>query len=121
MQSKSFDANFTFRDNELIKTLNIKKISQKSDIPSKTVKLNAGLFGNFICKNFKYCLKKGEFPCVLKHADVISVHEREMKSDKVNCRLVRILPNLSEIYEKLMYQQLYEHFNSIFLPKQCGF
>ena len=65
-------------------------------------------------------VKKGEFPYVLKHADVISVHQREMKSDKVNCRLIRILPNLSKIYEKLMYQQLYEHLNSIFLPKQCG-
>ena len=66
-------------------------------------------------------VKKGEFPYVLKHADVISVHQREMKSDKVNCRLVRILPNSSKIYEKLMYQQLYEHFNLILSPKKCGF
>ena len=32
-----------------------------------------------------------------------------------------ILPNLSKIYEELMYQQLYEHFNSIIAPKQCEF
>ena len=25
------------------------------------------------------------------------------------------------MYEKLVYQQLYEHFNSILSPKQCGF
>ena len=123
IKSKSFDANFTFRDTssseviKLIKTLNVKKASQKSDIPTKIVKLNADFFGNFICKNFNYCLKKGEFPCVLKHADVIPVHKKEIKSDKVNYRPVSILPNLSKIYEKLMY----EHFNSILLPKQCLF
>ena len=119
IKSKSFDTNFTFRDTssseviKLIKTLNVKKASQKSDIPTKIVKLNADFFGNFICKNFNYCLKKGEFPCVLKHADVIPVHKKEIKSDKVNYRPVSILPNLSKIYEKLMYQQLYEHFNLI--------
>ena len=125
-KSKSFDTNFTFRDTssseviKLIKTLNVKKASQKSDIPTKIVKLNADIFGNFLCKNFNYCLKKGEFPCVLKHADVILVHKKEIKSDKVNYRPVSILPNLSKMYEKLMYQQLYEHLNSILSPKQCG-
>ena len=84
-KSKSFDANFTFRDtssSELIKTLNVEKASQKSDIATKIVKLNADFFGNFICKNFSYCLKKGEFPCVLKHADAIPVHKKEIRNDK---------------------------------------
>ena len=89
IKSKSFDANFTFRDtssNEfinLIKTLNVKKVAQKSDIPTKIVELNADFFGNFICKNFNYCLRKGELPCVLKHADVIPVLKKEIKSNKV--------------------------------------
>ena len=32
--------------------MNVKKAFQKSDIPSKIVKLNADFFGNFICENF---------------------------------------------------------------------
>ena len=84
IKSKSFDTNFTFRDTssseviKLIKTLNVKKASQKSDIATKIVKLNANTFRNFTCKNFNYCLKKGEFPCVLKYADVIPVHKKEI-------------------------------------------
>ena len=41
IKSKSFDANFTFRDTssseviKLIKSLNVKRASQKSDIPTK--------------------------------------------------------------------------------------
>ena len=114
IKSNSFDANFTFRDTsssqviKLIKTLNVKKASEKSDIPTKIAKLNADIFGNFICKNFNYYLKKGEFPCVLKHA-VIPVHKKEIKSDKENYRPVSILP-------KLMYQQFYKHFNSTLSP-----
>ena len=98
-KSKNFDTNFTFRYNssseaiKLIKTLNVKKASQKTDIPTTTVKLNADIFGNFICKNFNYCLKKGDFSCAFKHADVIPVHKKEIKSDKVNYRPVSILPN----------------------------
>ena len=44
---------------------------------------------------------------------VIPVHKKEIKSDKVSYR-----PNLSKINEKWMYQQLYEHFNSILSPKR---
>ena len=127
MRRKSFDTNFTFKDAsssefiKLTKTLNVKKSSQKSDIPTKIVKSNADIFGNFICKNFNFSLKKGEFLCFLKHAYVIPAHKKEIKSDKVNYRPVSILPNSSKIYEKLMYQQLYEHFNLILSPKKCGF
>ena len=62
IKSKCFEANFRDTSSseviKLIKILNVKKTSQKSDIPTKTVKLNADFFGNFICKNFNYCLKK---------------------------------------------------------------
>ena len=64
IKRKSFHTNFTFRDTssseviKLMKSLNVKKDSQKSDIPTKIVKLNAHIFGNFICKNFNYCLNK---------------------------------------------------------------
>ena len=57
----------------------------------------------------------------VKHADVAPVHKKEVKSGKAVYRPVSIPPNLSKIYEKLIYQQLYEHFNSILSQKQCGF
>ena len=44
------------------------------------------------------------FTC-LKHFDVVPVHKKKEETDKVNHRPVSILPNLSKIYEKLMYQQ----------------
>ena len=46
---------------------------------------------------------------------------KKKKNNKSNYRPVSILPNISKISEKLMYQQLYDHFDSILSPKQYGF
>ena len=39
--------------------------------------------------------------------------EEKIKNDKANYRPVSILPNLSKIYEKLMYLHIRDHFDSI--------
>ena len=36
-------------------------------------------------------------------------------------KLITDLPNLSKIYGKLIYNQLYDYFDKILLPSQCGF
>ena len=67
IESKGFDASFTFRDTssskviKLFKTLIVKKASQETDIPTKVVKLHADFFGNFICKNLATVLKRVNF------------------------------------------------------------
>ena len=104
-----------------MKKLNVRKTCQGSDIPTKIIKLNIDLFSSFICQNFNYCISIGKFPNELKHADVIPVHKKNDKSDKTNYRPVSILPNISKIYEKIIYNQLYEYFHDKLFPSQCGF
>ena len=41
--------------------------------------------------------------------------------DKTNYRPVSILSNISKIYEKIIYNQLYEYFNDKLFPNQYGF
>ena len=74
-----------------------------------------------IYKLFNYRIDKGEFPNDLKHADIVSVYKKNNKCEKENYRPISILSNLSKIYEKLMYNQLYDYFDNILLPTQCGF
>ena len=74
-----------------------------------------------IYKHFNYCIDKGEFPNDLKHADIVPIYKKNSKCEKENYRPVSILSNLSKIYEKLMYNQLYEYFDNILFPSQCGF
>ena len=70
---------------------------------------------------YNYCIDKGEFPDDLKHADIVPIYKKNNKCEKENYRPVRILSSLSKIYEKLIYNQLYEYFDNIQFPSQCGF
>ena len=76
--------------------MNINKACQNADIPTKIIMSNTDLFVNCIFRNFNYCLEKGEFPYMLKHADVLLPHKKKEKTDKANYRPVSILPNLSK-------------------------
>ena len=101
--------------------MNVHKTCQLKDIPTKIIKMNSDTFANFICLHFNYCIDIGEFPQEFKNANIIPVHKKKEKSDKTNYRPVSILPNLSQIYEKLLYNQLYDYFDKILLPSQSGF
>ena len=73
-----------------------------------------------IYKHFNYCINKGEFPNDLKHDDIVPIYKKDKKREKENYRPVSILSSLSKIYEKLLYNLLYDYFNNILFPRQCG-
>ena len=47
--------------------------------------------------------------------------QKKDESDKTNYQPVSILPNTAKIYEKIIYNQLYEYFHDKLFPSQCGF
>ena len=49
------------------------------------------------------------------------VFKKDGKTDKENYRLASILPTLSMVYERLLYNQMYPYFNKLFSKFQCGF
>ena len=124
VKQREFNSIFSFKntnENEvrkIIKNLNVRKTCQGSDTPTKIIKLNIDLFSSFICQNFNYCISISKFPNELKHADVIPVHTKKDKSDKTNYRPINKLQNISKIYEKIIYNQLYD--DKLF-PSQWGF
>ena len=42
-------------------------------------------------------------------------------SDKANCRPITILPLVSKVFEKIMYDQLYEYIEHFLNQLLCGF
>ena len=56
----------------------------------------------------------------MKYAEVTPIHKKDDKTDKENYRPISILPNLSKVYERLMYNQIYLYFQ-IFSKFRCGF
>ena len=105
---------------KVIQYLNAKRNCQTSDTPTKIIKLNSDIFSNLIYKHFNCCIDKGEFPNDLKHADIVPIYKKNKRCERENYRPVSILSNLSKSYEKLMYNQLYEYFDNILFPSQCG-
>ena len=99
-----FDDNsiFSFKEigeTELIKQinhLNIKNRSLSSDIPTKIIKEFADLFATFITENFNLCLNKGEFPKILKIAEVTPIYKNANPFDKDIYRPISILSNISK-------------------------
>ena len=101
--------------------LKIKKASLKSDIPLKLIKENADIISYFLYHNFINSLSCAAFPTCMEYADVIPIHKKYDKTGKENYRPISILPNLSKVYKRLMYIQIYPYFDKFFSKFQCDF
>ena len=98
------------------------KASQDNDIPTKIIKANSDIICEVIYNDYNYnFVDNGIFPDFLKIANVTPVFKKGSRTDKKNYRPVSILPNLSKIYERLIYKQLSKFSNNIMSKFQCGF
>ena len=117
-----FDSVFSFQKTtqaeaeNIIGDLNIRKSCQISDILTKIIKVNFNIF-----VHFDFCIDKGNFPNELQHADIFPVNAKKRKCEKENYSPGSMLSKLSKIYEKLMYNQLSEYFDTILFQSQCCF
>ena len=101
--------------------LDVNKASHSSDIPVKGLKENSDIFSNFLCNSLNNSIKLSTFPEILKHTDIIPFYKKGKKDIKGNYRPVSILPNLSKIFEKCIFEQISQFFENIFSKYQCGF
>ena len=104
-----------------INNLKTNKATQSTDIPTKLIKENSDIFGDFIFGNFNNCVSNSIFPNSLKNAIITPVHKKGAKTSKDNYRPVSILSNISKIYERLLFKQISEYFEPILSKFQCGF
>ena len=116
-------SHFSFKNvqrEEILKklnNLNINKATQNTDIPTKIIKKNSDIFGDFIFSNLNCCINTSSYPLLLKRADINPVHKKDSKSEKYKYRPFSILSNISKVYEKIMFKQMSEFFESSFFSK----
>ena len=94
---------------KIINNLDTSKATQQGDIPTKIIKDNEDLFSYFISASFNNAVNPNE----LKQADIKPIYKKESINEKENYRPVSILPNLSKIFERCMYDQLKDHFDKL--------
>ena len=98
-----------------IHNLDNKKTYQENDTLVKMIKIT-DIYSEYVLQNFNNSIFDATFPSELKNADGIPVFE-----EKENYRPVSILPDLSKIYERCLYDQMYKYFNHIFSKWQVDF
>ena len=66
-------------------------------------------------------IRNNKFPDSLKLSDITPVFKKLDPSDKANYRPVSVLPLLSKVFEKVIYDQLYEYLKNFLSELLCGF
>ena len=80
---------FSFKNvtkEEILKELNnlkIKKATQNTDIPTKTIMENFDIFGDLIFSNLNGCVNTSLYPLLLKMANITLVYKKDSKVQKV--------------------------------------
>ena len=117
-----FDFHFVSSD-DISKIINSMDSTRKTSgaIPIKIVKLA----NKQICKHLENCinecLKQNKFPKELKIVDITSIFKKEVPLDKTNYRPISILPTVSKIFQRILFNQLQRFSNKLLLPLLCGF
>ena len=124
IKSKNKSQTFKFRETNIdeikkyIENLDPKKASQKSDMNTNIIRKNAAFFAKYTCDDINASIRSSKFHNELKEADIVPVHKKKSKG---NYRPISILPNISKVYERCLYDQMSEFFGNIFSKYQCGF
>ena len=116
--------NSNFQARDIIKCINDLKPTRAYDgIPSKVLKWLANILGPLLMKIFNKYLDIGKFPDLFKIAKFTAVHKDGDRKLCENYRPISVLPQLNQVFEKLMHNRLTDFFAKNDLPTkyQYGF
>ena len=87
------------------------------------IKISSDITAPFLCDLINQSFKEGAFPKNLAEAKVIPLHKDGDKTDENNYRPISLLSIWSKIFERVMYNRVYDFFekNLLFSSKQFGF
>ena len=95
----------------IAKSINSKSFGTDT-ISSYFLKLALPLLENSMAMLFNTSLETSIFPDIWKIARVALIYKEGDKSEKTNYRPISVLPVISRLFERLIYNQLYQHLTS---------
>ena len=92
-------------------------------IPNKSLKDNSTYLSPFFEELFNLSIETNTFPDDFKVGKVAPVFKSGDKEDLNNYRPISVLPTIARIFERLLYNQLYDYFtaNKLLRDEQYGF
>ena len=104
-----------------INTLDPKKATVENDIPAKILIETSDISSTFLTKIYNDSKDDQIFPGTLKNADVIPIQKKEERTSKENYRPVSLLPLISKLFERDMYNQILSYIEKYLSPYLFGF
>ena len=90
-----------------LNSLNINKPTTFNNIPAKILVDAKFIRSPYTTKIYNDSKNERKFPGSLKMADISPVHKKDDLSNKTNHRPVSILPSISKLFKRDMYNQIY--------------
>ena len=108
---------------KLLSKLDVTKATGLDQISNKVLKLAAPVIYKQLTDLFNLSLKTREYPDDWKLAKVSPVFKAGERNDPNNYRPISVLSTISRVFEKLVYEQIYNYLikNNILDTRQSGF
>ena len=103
----------------LLRNIDEKKATGLDMIPSKLLKMAASVVTPSLTAIFTKSIITGIYPTEWKMARVTPVFKKGEKSDLNNYRPISVIPVVSKVFEKIVYDQLYQYLNDNQLLSSC--
>ena len=107
----------------LIRSLNTNKAHGWDDLSISIIKICDHLIVRPLCLIYERCIGNGKYPQEWKWANVLPIHKKESQQFKKSHRPISLLPICGKIFQKLIFDVMYEFLikNNLFTPTQSGF
>ena len=106
---------------EKIYKLDPKKASMENDIPTKILIRSGDIVCGHLTNIYNNSKIENEYPYSLKVADVTPIHKKEERTLLKNCRPVSLIPIVSKLFERDMYNQILTYINKFLSPYIFGY
>ena len=90
-------------------------------IPTSILQLAANVVEKNISESINMSIRQCIFPDKLKTADIIPCHNKDDTSNKRNYRPISLLPTISKVFEKCLFNQISNYCQNILSPYLSGF
>lgn len=108
---------------KLLSTLDTAKATGVDKISNKLLKIAAPYIHQSLTDLFNLCVETSSFPSELEIANVSHLFKDGEHNDKNNYRPISVIPTVARVFERLVYEQLYEYLNdnNLINTQQSGF
>ena len=108
---------------QYIRELSKSQAYRLDNISNKLVKVSKFSITKALTSITNNCLEQGKFPSSWKIGKINTIHKKGSKMDVSNYHPICLLPSLSKVIEKAVFDQVCKYYenNDLFDPRQYGF